>query len=147
MDLGLMQTIVGGVLGGSLMGMIEFLIRRHDEKNNRHDEILEAIARLDEKINSVEQAVKDVDAKGDERYTLQARVRMLRFEDELQEGRYHSKDSWDQAISDCDIYKLYCSNHPGFKNGQTAATEEHIRTEYAQRLEKKDWSNRKEVLA
>lgn len=139
MDLGMMQTIVGGICGGSLMGMIEFLIRRHDDKKNQYGDILNAIQRLDEKINTLDRKIDSVDAKGDERNTVSARVRLLRFEDELQEEKRHSKDSWDQAISDADIYENYCEEHPSFKNGQTEATIKHIRDEYAKRLEKRDW--------
>lgn len=139
MDTGLMQTIVGCIFGGGLIGLVEFLIRRHDDKVNQYGDILAAIQKLDDKINSLDRKVNEVDAKGDERYTISARVRILRFEDELQEGKRHSKDSWDQVISDADIYNAYCDTHPGFKNGQTEATVKHIRDEYEKRLEKHDF--------
>ena len=139
MDLGMMQTIVGGICGGSLMGMVEFLIRRHDDKKNQYGEILIAIQKLDDKINELDRKVDDVSAKGDERNTVLARVRLLQFEDELQEGKKHSKDAWQQAISDADLYEEYCADHPTFKNGQTEATIKHIRMGYEERLEKRDW--------
>jgi hypothetical protein len=45
-------------------------------------------------------------------------------------------------MSDVDFYEKYTEpgKHPDFKNGQTAATIEHIKHGYGERLEKHDWS-------
>lgn len=55
------------------------------------------------------------------------------------EGRRHSKDSFDQALSDIDYYEKYCSANPLFPNNKTVATIEHIKNSYAERLEKHDF--------
>jgi hypothetical protein len=54
----------------------------------------------------------------------------------------HSKDAWDQVMSDIDYYKKYTEpgKHPDFKNGQTEATIEHIEHGYRERLEKRDFT-------
>lgn len=132
MKLDWLQTLVAGLLGGGLIGLIEFLIRRHDERNGKMAEILDAINRLEKKID-------DVDQKGDEREAINSRIRILRFMDEILEGRKHSKDSYDQVMTDITNYNAYCDSHPHFKNDQTAATVEHIRKNYAERLEKHDF--------
>lgn len=121
------------LLGGSFLAFLEYLITRHDKKHDKFDEITKAIEGLKEKINSL-------DAKGDRREAISCRVRILRFEDELQEGRRHSKDSFDQVLSDITTYNTYCDKHPDFKNEQTVATVAHIRNVYNERLEKRDFS-------
>ena len=139
-------TVVGGLLGGGLIAFIQFLITRHDNKHDKFKGITDAINDLSEKaktrFNTLDEKIDMVESKGDERFAISARVRILRFEDELQEGRKHSKDSWDQVMSDIDFYVNYTEpgKHPEFKNHQTQATIEHIKHGYADRLEKRDFT-------
>lgn len=134
----LIAVISSGVVG-SLLLFVQFLIQRHDSRQDKNSEVLTAIKNLNTKITGLDEKVDQVDSKGDERFAVSTRVRILRFEDEMQEGKRHSKDSWDQTISDCDFYNSYCESHPKFKNGQTEATVRHIRHGYDERLEKGDW--------
>lgn len=135
-----LTTIIVALIGGGVVGFIEFLIKRHDSKVDKNKDVLIAIDKLDWKLQALEKMVTNVDEKGDERYAVSTRIRILRFEDELQEGRRHSKDSWDCIIADCDTYDDYCDSHPKFKNGMTEATVRHIRHGYDERLEKGDWN-------
>ena len=129
----IITTIMGVVLGGGVLAFIQFLITRHDNKHDKLGGIMEAIKALSAKVDTLE-------AKGDERFAISSRVRILRFEDELQEGRKHSKDSWDQVMSDIDYYEEYCDQNPTFRNNQTIATVEHIQHGYRERLEKRDFT-------
>ena len=137
-------TILGVVLGGGILAFIQFLITRHDSKHDKLTGVKESInalsEKVDERFDTLDRKIDMVNAKGDERFAVSSRVRILRFEDELQEKRKHSKDSWDQAMADIDYYEAYCQAHPKFKNNQTAATVEHIKHGYGERLEKHDWS-------
>ena len=94
--------------------------------------ILDEIAKLKQDIDKLSEDM------GQDR-AINARVRILSFCDELQEGRKHSKDSFDQVMSDVTTYNNYCSTHPHFKNSQTAATVEYIDKIYRERLEKHDF--------
>lgn len=127
-----MQTFLGIILGGSFLAFLEFLIQRHDKKHDRFKTIEESIKALAEKV-------VQIDEKADRREAVSCRVRILRFEDELQEERHHSKDSFDQVLSDITTYDRYCEKHPDFRNHQTTATVEHIRKVYNERLEKRDF--------
>jgi hypothetical protein len=137
-------TLIGVLLGGGVLAFIQFLITRHDSKHDKVEEVNKSIQALSEKVKErfdvLDRKIDTVDTKGDERFAVSSRVRILRFEDELQEKRKHSKDSWDQAMSDIDYYETYCNSHPEFKNNQTVATVEHIKNGYMERLEKHDWS-------
>lgn len=126
------QTLVGGLIGGGLIGFIEFLIRRRDERNDRSADILR-------RLDGIDRRIKELDEKGDEREAVNSRIRILRFMDELRSGRLHSKDSYDQCMTDITDYEHYCNTHKDFKNNQTELTIEHIRHNYAERLEKNDF--------
>lgn len=119
------QTIIVALIGGGVVGFVQFLISRHDEKHDKLDEIMKII--------------EELAAKNDERYAISVRVRILRFADEMMEGRKHSKDSFDQVMGDITEYEKYCVDHPDFKNNQTVLTSEHIKRSYAERLEKGDF--------
>ena len=137
-------TLIGVLFGGGVLAFIQFLITRHDNKHDKVEAVNKSIQALSEDVKErfdvLDRKIDTVDAKGDERFAVSSRVRILRFEDELQEKRKHSKDSWDQAMSDIDYYENYCQAHPKFKNNQTVATVEHIKHGYGERLEKHDWS-------
>lgn len=127
------STVIGFLLGGSFLGFIEFLLRRYDNKHDRFENIVKEIA-------NIRQDLKRVEEKGDKREAIASRVRILRFSDELQDGRRHSKDSFDQVLSDITEYEHYCAEHPLFKNNQTEATVSHIKRCYAERLERRDFT-------
>lgn len=102
-------------------------------------EVLDKVDGLETKIDDLEKRMQEVDLKNDRRDAINHRVRILRFGDEILEGRKHSKDSYDQVLTDITDYNAYCDKHPEFKNDQTVATVEHIRKCYAVRLEKHDF--------
>ena len=95
---------------------------------------------LSAKVDALAKKIDQLEAKEDERDAVNKRVRILHFEDELQRGQKHTKDSFDQVMK-CDIteYNQYCEEHPHFRNEQTAQTVAHIRKVYAERLEKHDF--------
>ena len=133
------QTILIAFIGGGAVGLIEFLIRRHDEKDDKNREILLAISDLEDKISQMNRKIDRVEYKGDERNAVSARVRILRFADEMMDNRKHSKDSWDQCLTDITEYASYCTAHPNFKNDQTAQTVDFLRQSYQERLKKHDF--------
>ena len=94
---------------------------------------------LSDKIDALAKKVDQLEAKEDQRDAVNKRVRILRFEDELQRDQKHTKDSFDQVMSDITDYNQYCSDHPKFRNDQTVQTVEHIRKVYADRLERHDF--------
>lgn len=126
------MTVFSFVLGGGFLGFLQFLISRKDAKNDRFDAIVKEIAELRSEI-------RGLDEKGDMRDAIESRVRILRFNDELIEGRRHSKDSYDQVMSDITVYDAYCDTHPKFKNNQTAMTVANINKNYSERLERHDF--------
>lgn len=143
MDQQFFLTIIGGLLGGGIIGFIEFIIRRNDEKKDKSKEVIEAIENLDKKVderfNTLDEKIELVDKKGDERNAISSRVRILRFADEMMENRKHSKDAWSQLLVDCDTYEDYCKDNEDFRNNITSATISYLKANYTERLEKHDF--------
>lgn len=130
------ETLVIALIGGGIVGFIQFLIQRHDNKNSKIESIIKFIEEL-RKIN------KEQDEKNDRRHAVSMRVRILRFRDELLSGQDHTHDSFRQVLTDIDEYEKYCADHPEFKNNQTVMTIEHIKHNYQTRLEKNDFLDSK----
>ncbi len=105
------QTLIGGLIGGGLIGFIEFLIRRHDSKADRHDEVL---ARLDD----IDRKLGELDERMDRENADDARRRILAFDDSLRLAQNHSEESFNQVLEDINGYENYCREHEGYKNSK-----------------------------
>lgn len=120
-ELELIITIIVAIIGSNaLWGFLQFLLERKDKKKDRSEKILEAIQKINNKI--------------DQRTAIGCRIRILKFMDEIIEGWEHSKDSYNQIMRDITDYLQYCDDHPQFLNHQTDATIERLRKDYEQRL-------------
>lgn len=59
-----------------------------------------------------------------------ARYRILRFYDELCEGRRHSESHFEDILDDIDRYEQYCSTHPDYKNSRGRVAMKNIQLTY-----------------
>lgn len=125
-ELELVITVIVAIIGSNaLWGFLQFLLERKDKKKDCSKKILEAIQKIDNKIN--------------QRIAIECRIRILKFMDEIIEGWEHSKDSYNQIMRDITNYLQYCDEHPQFLNHQTDATIERIKKDYEQRLATNDF--------
>ena len=83
-----------------------------------------------EKVNRLETQLQEVKKCQDESEAKSARVRILRFGDELYQGKMHSKEHFDNILDDITEYDTYCREHPDFKNERTKMTETIILEQY-----------------
>lgn len=128
------MPIILAVLGcGGFFTLLQFLIQRYDSKKGE-------MASIRKELAEIRSDIKRLDDKGDRREAENKRVRILRFEDELQRDIRHSKDSFDQVMGDITDYNQYCDAHPDFRNNQTLATVAHITKVYNERLEKHNFA-------
>lgn len=80
----------------------------------------EELADIKTNMNNMKDDLQKIKSTDDERYAVQCRIRILRFNDELIENETgHSKDYFDQILMDIDEYERYCEVNPKFKNNMT----------------------------
>lgn len=85
---------------------------------------------LKESINEMKKAETLKDA-------LSARRRILKFNDELLRNVNHSKETFDDLLSDIDLYERYCDLHKdSFPNGKTVMATKNIKKCYENCMEK-----------
>lgn len=77
-------------------------------------------------VEILKEKVQDVSDKQEEYEVKSARVRILRFGDELYQGKKHSKEHFDNILADITTYNDYCRDHPDFQNERTKMTEKQI---------------------
>ena len=58
------------------------------------------------------------------------RYRILRFYDEICEGRKHSESHFEDILDDISNYEKYCATHPDFRNSRGAIAMKEIEETY-----------------
>lgn len=89
-------------------------------------EVLNEITTLNNRVNELDKSVQQSEALQKERDAKTARTNILRFGDEIRIGTRHSKESFDEILSDITEYESYCATHQDFKNNRTKSTEKII---------------------
>lgn len=114
---------IGSVLvGGGILAFIQFLISRHDKKNDKFKEIIDA-------VNDIKKEVQEIKLDASKSEAVMSRTSILRFQDELYNDIKHSKEYFDQVLDDIDTYEKYCDQHHDFQNGRTKAAAQFIQEE------------------
>ena len=138
-------TLICALLGSA--GIWTFLDHRQQRKADKEmhdDEVLKEVREMrTENAKFREDLMKELESikeTVDENEAKASRIRILKFADEVFMEMNHSKDSFDQCMSDITFYEKYCSDHPKFKNHQTAETAKYIDEVYRERMKKKDFA-------
>lgn len=106
--------------------------------------ILRAIGRamnaeVMEKLEKLENGMAEIESKVAENDAKQARVRILRFGDEIYNDVLHTKEHFNQILQDITEYEHYCETHKDFENDRTVATTKLIKEVYEECLENKSF--------
>ena len=111
------------LISGGLVGFLEFMIRRNDEKKARHNEILDTLKIIKERILGIE-------ARMDKENADVARRNILAFDDELRRHEDHSEESYNQVLADIKYYRDFCRNHDDYENDKATSAIAHILATY-----------------
>ena len=125
----LLKLLFGGII--ALSGLVEIAPIRLNPwsaalrwiGNKLNGDVIKEVGELKEKVQGVSDRQEESEAKS-------ARVRILRFGDELYLGQKHSKEHFDNILADIKTYNDYCRTHPNFENERTKITESQIKATY-----------------
>lgn len=85
---------------------------------------------IEKKLDNLTSKVDILEARFDEEKALRARTHIIRFADELYNGKRHEKEYFDNILDDISMYDKYCNEHPKFKNHRTEMSEALINETY-----------------
>lgn len=112
----------------ALVGIIPTVIsngrKTRESVSNTTQEIEKQVSKLQKTLD--EHISEDEDEKA-----RNQRYRILRFYDEVCEGKDHSESHWEDILDDIDHYGLYCQNHPKFRNSRGHLAMQHLQSTYA----------------
>ncbi len=97
------------------------------------------IVQLRDRMDELEKKIDSMKISNDEnnqlKEALAARRRILRFNDELLQKVKHSKEMFDDILSDISDYDRYCRTHPDFVNQKAVFSEQNIGKAYKKCME------------
>lgn len=102
-------------------------------------ELLDGFKEFEKKLDVMEASIEEIRSTTNEQNAITCRVRILHFGDEILHGVKHSKESFDQVLSDIDGYEQYCNEHPDFKNNRTVLTTDKIKETYTECINKSNF--------
>jgi len=125
-------TFLSMILGGAFLTFLQFLINRHDMKNEKMQSMMDDIKSIKEELNRIWEDIEEDKA-------TDARIRILRFSDEIRHGVRHSKEHFDQTNDDIDDYRTYCNDHPDYENNRSVQAIANIERVYQKCLQENDF--------
>ena len=129
-----LMSVFGACIGSvGLWTFIDHRQQRKAEKEMQDNEVMKELKTIRQEIGTLKATVDENEAKA-------SRIRILKFADEIFMDMNHSKDSFDQCMSDVTFYEKYCDENPTFKNHQTEETVGYIKEVYHERMKKKDFA-------
>ena len=108
--------------------LLQYFINRGDRKKEKDEGVSAEVTELRKDVHELGNALAEDRATN-------ARIRILRFSDEVRHGVLHSKESFDQVNLDIDTYHRYCEDHPEYKNNRAVMAIANIKRIYAKCLE------------
>ena len=131
-----METFISAITTGLLVlfGGIT-LVQIAPIKLNPWSWIAKAIGRainaeVIDKVDKLETKVENIKKNTEEHEAKSARVRILRFGDEILHDVKHSQEHYNQVLLDITEYEEYRRQHPEFRNNVTGITTKRIMATY-----------------
>lgn len=126
------NTILSGAVIAALIGLVEVLLRRMWDKQDRKDGVSAKLDRLEQML-----AAHIAD---DEQYKAETkRARILQFNKEVRERERHSEEEFVEILKVIDEYEDYCRNHPEYPNNRAVTAIENIKSVYKNANQENDF--------
>lgn len=117
-------------LADFIMARVNRKDQKADKKEEKNDKIMEKFNAIEKDLSEIKEAQKTLSREVKDNRAVESRIRILRFEDEMQHGQKHSEDHFKQIVEDIDTYREYCDAHPDFHNGIGHCASDHILAVY-----------------
>lgn len=126
------DTILSGAVIAALIGLVEVLLRRMWDKQDKKDGVSAKLDRLEQML-----AAHIAD---DEQYKAETkRARILQFNKEVREKERHSEEEFVEILKVIDEYEDYCRNHPEYPNNRAVTAIENIKYVYKNANQENDF--------
>jgi len=102
-------------------------------------EMMDQVNNLQSEIKGVKNEVDALKKDEELERVRMARQRILRFNDEILFGKRHSKEHFDEILSDIDVYEDYCRTHEEYENNKAVLAIATIREVYKDCLKTHDF--------
>ena len=109
-----------------------------------HAAVKDDFVMLDGKIDKIQNEVTEIKDCRLQDKADNARYRILRFNDEILQGKRHSREHFDQIAQSVTEYERYASDHPKYPNGKATAAIANVKRVYQRCLEKGTFLSEKE---
>ena len=126
------STILSGAVIAALIGLVEVLLRRMWDNQDKKNGVYAKLDRLEQML-----AAHIAD---DEKYKAETkRARILQFNKEVRQKERHSEEEFIEILKVIDEYEDYCRNHPEHPNNRAVTAIENIKYVYKNANQENDF--------
>lgn len=111
----------------ALVGIIPVM---NSNRKKTQTSIEDSIKSTDKRIDKIQNTLDNHIKEDEEDSIRNRRTRILRFYDEMCEGKKHSESHFLDILDDIDVYEAYCDAHPNYKNNRGKAAMKYISDTY-----------------
>lgn len=131
----ILKILLSSVLPSIIAGLFSVILANKATKKEKEEEQNKVLIKLDVLSSKLEKHVnEDAEARTDE-----ARLRVLRFGDEVRRGVLHTEEHWGDILRDIDHYENYCDQHPEYENNRATRTIHYLKDVYDEHLKENDF--------
>ena len=102
--------------------------------NEKLDTVCSVLNELEKKFDLLQEHFDEHIEKTELNTITSCRQRILRFNDELVHGTYHTKEHFDEIMEDIDLYENYCLIHENYPNNKATISIKNIKEVYTECL-------------
>ena len=124
-------TVLMGVIGNVAVALIAIIPSINANRRKTQESIIQSNESTDKQIQTIRKAFDEHVEDYEAAKASSQRYRILRFYDEICEGRRHSESHFEDILDDIGAYQTYCANHPKYKNNRGHVAMQYIRDTYA----------------
>ena len=94
------------------------------------------ISNLDDNIVKLDAQLKQHLLESSQEKIKNTRQRILKFNDEIIQCKFHSLEHFEEIIQDIDAYEAYCMAHPEYPNNKANLAIKNIKESYTEEVKK-----------